>query len=207
MYLPSIGYALMIEVLVFACLYHWKRRWNAVILYTFSLLFIVYPLFTVKRNMEFADPVTFWQREANYSPQKLRPLLALMYTYIQNDEMKNAAALLIEKKIDIQSVISVLENPGKVDFLLRVMISNSMRLENVVPIAERQVKTHPRDVKYLNTLQLVYLSLGEHTKAKQIIERTLRIDPNHQYTLFNQAKSIHSGWEVSTSVGMLSKSG
>ncbi|MFB3785829.1 MAG: tetratricopeptide repeat protein [bacterium] len=185
-YLPLIGLGLIVESAALPLL---LSRNSLVIRRTAALLAVFVLLFaylTVRRNMDYRDPVQFWYREVNYSPDSLSPFHSLIYKLAE--EGRNEEAVEAFKRIDWEKIQQHKVISGeRLDFLIRFMLIHNIDLNRATRMAESHVSIHPESTTYLATLQYAYMKQSRWEEAMAVVQKTLRISPWHLESLVNQA--------------------
>ncbi len=186
-YLSSVGFALIFELLVIYGLSHRPRFVNKFCHFLIVYIFICFPLLTLNRNYEFSNPILFWKKEAEASPQKVRPLLHWIQALIMDDRMKEAITIFKNREeISPRMMLSHLRRPDNIDFVVRFMLTNGIDIPLAVATAERQAQENPEDLQILNTLQIAYLFTERYTEAEQVIDQALALDDTHLLSMLNK---------------------
>lgn len=185
-YLPLIGVGLLVESVALPLLLSRNSlviRRTAALLAAFTLLFAY---LTVRRNMDYRDPVQFWYREVKYSPDSLSPFHSLIYKLAE--EGRNAEAVEAFQRIDWEKIQQHKVISGeRLDFLIRFMLIHNIDLNRATRMAESHVSIHPESTTYLATLQYAYMKQNRWEEAMAVVQKTLRISPWHLESLVNQA--------------------
>jgi len=186
LYLPLIGVGLVVESVAYLFLQNRNsliQKRAVALLAAFTILFTY---LTVRRNMDYRDPVQFWYREVKYSPDSLSPFHSLIYKLA--DEGRNEEAVAAFKTIDWKKIKQHKFISGdRLDFLIRFMLIHDIDLNRAAQLAESHVSMHPESTTYLATLQYAYMKQNRLEEAMATVQKALRITPWHLESLVNQA--------------------
>ncbi len=104
----------------------------------------------------------------------------LAYIYLANNNYQDALPVL-KKSLAIKKTNFALRMTGSI-FLQKKQVDNS------IPLLEEALEMDPKDTQAMYNLAGAYMLKKDYSKTREILERLLKINPNHQQarTLWNR---------------------
>lgn len=180
MYLPLFGAIIVVYELF---LYRFPVRAATVI--AVSLL-LVFSILTVNRNALWADPIAFWQDNAQRGPKSTRVMLILAKAYRDQGDYVHAEEWYA-KALDIES-----RNPNNHLSKIRSAIPNGAlgsirlqqgRLDEAQVFFERALQNDPGNSYANSNLGRLYYESGQVKEGVALLEQANKLDPLNQVTL------------------------
>jgi len=212
-YLGSIGIILLIGV-VFNYFENRFKYAKQYVLLVFSLVVFVLSIRTIVRNKDWQNEDTLWIATSYTSPSSSQNHNNLGDVYSRKGDL-NRAVKEFKKAIKLKpnyadayhNLANTYEHLGKLDkaitnYNLAIKYNPNLwqSYQNLASIYFNQknyklalenlqsaYKINP-DINVLNNIGLVYINLGNKTKAKEIFSQVLKVDPNNK-----NAKQIMDG--------------
>ncbi len=113
----------------------------------------------------------------------LQYYLGLYYMFCKKEEK---AEIHLLNSIEIDPFF--LEAKG----LYATVLLHKQQLEKAKLLYLEVIQSNPKDIKSLNNLASIYIEEGDKNKARYLLERCLKIDPNFEYARKNMEKIIES---------------
>jgi tetratricopeptide (TPR) repeat protein len=171
LYLPSIGFIVMITTSVFLIIRHIKRQWieRAVILLCILIVFVLCGA-TYTRNMVWADEVTLWSDVISKSPKKARGYINLGHAYKNKGEFHRA--------IEYYKIALELnpDDPVAHNNLADVYISIGL-YDSAIEHGQIAISSRPEYVEAYNTTGLAYFYKGLNDRAILYFSNAISLNP------------------------------
>jgi tetratricopeptide (TPR) repeat protein len=119
-----------------------------------------------------SEAVPYFRKYAELEPNEPRGALALGVAAFQVKDYATARALLAP-------AAARPETAAAANYYLARMARSETELEEALRFALRSVEANPSYADPWSELGLVYLRLGQPTKAAEALERCLKLDPDH----------------------------
>jgi tetratricopeptide (TPR) repeat protein len=139
-------------------------------------------------QQDFKRAIDSFQKAISYSPKNHALHYKLSITYARNNELSQA--------IDsIKEAIRLTDHKPSYDYHLQSLLIRQLALdarraldaqEDVTPYIEplqQFIEIDPIQLELKWILGLIYVSIGEHTKADEQMKELLKIDPEHPKAL------------------------
>ncbi|MFH0839252.1 MAG: tetratricopeptide repeat protein [Candidatus Omnitrophota bacterium] len=209
LYLPGFGFLLTVVGGVHYFIQILPPRIRRSVLITVLLLYIgvigVFSLLTVKQNIVWADPLTFFKKAIEYSPGSYRPHNEIGILYLEKQwydeaisEFQKAIALnpkfdqpydnmgvAYDMKEDFENAVAAHKkaielNPNSVKAYnnLGNAYNNAGRLDEAIEAYQAALKLNPQYKALYNNLGVVYYKKGMFKEARLYWQKALAIDPN-----------------------------
>ncbi len=186
-YLPLVGLVLMAESLFFTA---WKssrfRGKQLLPAFLFSGL-VLFSVLSFLRNAEYRHPIRFWQKEHAYSPYNLENLHNYLYALSQEGHDGQVKDILTHLDWNIVKEKNDTVDTGSLDALIRLMLNYRVEVDYATLLAQKNAEKFPNQPLMLHTYQLALMVQQRFKDAMDVIDQTLKTDPNHVDTLLNQA--------------------
>lgn len=217
LYLPSIGFFLIVGSGI-SYLYK-KRSFNIIALAILAGLVASYSYLTIKQNLYWTDPITFYERTLRYvndSPRIYSNLANIYY----GRRMYKEAAPLYEKAITLDSSFAeaynnlgaalyylgrgeeavnminkaILYAPDFADAYKNLgdIYINSKRYEEAVGMYKNAIALNPNFIDAEYNLGYAYLRLGRYDEAIEFFNRVLAVSPDNAIARINIAVAYYS---------------
>ncbi len=72
------------------------------------------------------------------------------------------------------------------------MLRDASGIDESVTVLEEAIRSHPNDAETLARLANIYIAEEDGPKARELLKRALRVDPNHVFALGNLADSLRN---------------
>lgn len=131
---------------------------------------IWYGRLAITRNLEYRDPVVFYEKAIALEPDQIKLYNGLAISYLDKDPVKAVAILKKARELDPND-ISTMINLGHAYGLCG-------NLEEAIPLYEEILKLVPQNTLCLNNLGVYYARTGKIEKARELWETSLRINPH-----------------------------
>ncbi|MCX5667437.1 MAG: tetratricopeptide repeat protein, partial [Candidatus Omnitrophica bacterium] len=217
LYLPSIGFCLALALIINR-LFRPSSRSNtrkkaALCALSVICLTAFYSALTMKRNLDWRDPVTFWTKTSKSAPYKDRAYYNLGCAYVT--EGKTAEAIeSFKKTVSINpnhaeacynlgnayykeklfdQAIACFERAIEIDPKyvyarrdLNVLYQVTGRTDEAIAFYKRMLKVYPRDGSICNNLAIIYEeNLGKHAEAIELYKKAISFGLNTEIVYYN----------------------
>jgi len=212
LYLPSIGFFLLMAH-VFCYLYR-QRRFHISAMAVFSVWLLFYSALTIRQNAYWRDPLTFYERALQYSPES--PVLYNNLGILYGDMNRLDDAIhMFEKAIEVEpKYIYAYHNLGKAyhltgedkkavalyEQLLEVfpdlpdahynlgnIYNESGRTQEAIAAYKEALRLSPHFAKAHYNLGNIYRDLGRYRDAVESYRQAVKFKPDFAYAHFNLA--------------------
>ncbi|OGX29772.1 MAG: hypothetical protein A2879_00040 [Omnitrophica WOR_2 bacterium RIFCSPHIGHO2_01_FULL_49_10] len=170
LYFPSIGFFMAISIALSKAVdSNLKKLISGFII----LIIAFYSALTIKRNLDWKDPLTFYQNTLRYSPNSFKAHNNLASIY--------ARQKLFDKAIEeYKKALQV--NPYAQDtyFNLGNVYINKGMYNEAIDAYKKAIELNPKDAGAHNNLGIAYYLIKDYQNAKAHWKNTLKFDPNHE---------------------------
>ena len=178
LYLPSIGFALLISE---GILYIYKYKlWRAAALGIAAALLIFYAFLTIRQNDYWKEPINFYERTVKYAPWSKGAYTNLAALY--NDAGRQADAIRIyERVLEIDSNYPIAcSNLAKI-------YGEMGRRDEATALFERAIARDRNCVLAYNNLANIYSDMGKRDEAVALYKKAIEINPGFALAYNNLA--------------------
>lgn len=185
LYLPLLGFALLMEYFIVQGLgnHTWHRMNAGIIL----LLFILFMVITITKNMEYTSPVLFWRNSAILSPAKFRPMRNFGGALIEYKQSDEALKLYTGEYKGVRADGRNYGSLDDIEFTLSVLYSKGKAYPKLIQMIEQLSLANPASIPHLELLQKAYLLSGQYDQLQTVVDKTSGLQPNNKITLKNKA--------------------
>ncbi|MDD5449446.1 MAG: tetratricopeptide repeat protein [Candidatus Omnitrophica bacterium] len=169
LYLPSIGFFLVIAGLLSPFLKKEKTR-ISLLIFT-SCLLAFYSYLTVRQNETWKDPILFYERTLKYAPRSTNVLINLGTAY-DNMGRKEEAIAMFKKAIEINPDQAAAYNN------LGIVYNKMERMEKSVAMFNKALELNPNDAKIYSNLGSAYDKMGKKEEAVAMFKKAMEINPD-----------------------------
>ena len=184
LYLPCMGFALAVASVLYGILNTTKKY--RIFTYIFiGIYFSFYFYLTVRQNEYWQVPIRFYEKTAEYSPNKATAYTLLCSGYIDignNEKAVQACA----KAIQINPHIS------RVYYNLGNAYSNIGKNEEAIKAYQKEIINDPGFLEAYNNLAAMYTTIGKIDEALALWNKIVRLNPDFVIAYFNLSKFYFS---------------
>lgn len=165
LYLPMIGVFLVVVWL--GELLAKKHNLQKVLLVIFILFFVFLSVLTIRRNIDWHNPIVFYNQTLKYSPNDYRVLNNLGMAYADNKDIEKAEEIY-NRAISVSSSTPVAyHNLGN---LYKEINKNYLAIENF----NKAISIDPNFTFSYNALVNLYLKEKDYKNARLVLEKYLK---------------------------------
>jgi Tfp pilus assembly protein PilF len=214
LYLPSVGFALLIGALGERL----QQRWPRTCLPTFVALLVVFSFLTIQRNAEWRDPERFWRGTLEHSPHAPHALQNLAALLFAEGELQESQ-VLIERALErspgepmlhfLAGQIALSRGEGELarqefevalrlarpreleftDFQRGSALLYLQRYEEALEHFERALPGNPSDPSLWNNLGITQAHLGKLREAEASFQRALMLHEEQRWQSAEDARN------------------
>ncbi|NQU95401.1 MAG: tetratricopeptide repeat protein [Candidatus Omnitrophica bacterium] len=183
LYLPSIGYCLLIAVLIAGAADKMKKIKGLIYLPLAFAVFLVgaYSYLTMMRNEDWADDVTLWEQTVQVCPNNERAHHNLAASYIIKGTDIEEAHKQALKALEIEPGYS------RSRLVVATYLINKNKPPDAIAEIKRAIKDDPYFVEAYAFLGNIYTFLGEYEKAYNEYKKALILKPDFLEASINVA--------------------
>lgn len=176
LYLPSVGYFLIISECVAYVRNSEKLKFLAIVFVSTTIIF--YSFLTIKQNIYWKNPVAFYERNLKFNPNSPRLLNNLALKY-KNEGNYNKAIALYKRAIEFNpSYVEAFNNLG-------VLYTTMRRFDEAIILYKRAIEIKPDYTKAYNNLGTVYRETGQCQQAIDCYKKAIEINPDYFMAYYN----------------------
>jgi tetratricopeptide (TPR) repeat protein len=183
LYIPSIGFCIILAMGIDWLRLRMRSRVPFLLLLMPILLF--YSVTTIRRNLDWKDPITFWSKTVESSPDSFRAHNNLGRAY-------GAYAIFDKSLASFKKAIEI--NPGYADpyYNLGVAYNNIGRLNEAMVLLMRAVELDPDIAAAHTSLGIVSERLGRPEEAITYYKQAIEVDA-HYAESYVRLGTLYSG--------------
>jgi tetratricopeptide (TPR) repeat protein len=172
LYLPSIGFAWVVAVLL-AWIAEREARWQAITALVLSAVVSLYSIGTVRRAAVWKDSYTLWSDAVEKSPQSGTPHVGLGDAYRDRN--------LIDQAIEEYRIgLALMPNAATVHADLGMLYVRKGWIDAGLRQLQTAVALEPEHAVARNYLGVAYGTLGRHDEAIEQLLLAIRVHPRFQ---------------------------
>jgi len=170
LYLPSLGFFLIVAVYFVKIMQNKMARSLAVILLSVWVLFLGGQ--TVHQNIVWRDPKNFYEYTLKYAPESARIRNNLAMIYSSEGRLEESVA---------QCLRAIKLNPHQLssyNTLASVLLKQGKN-QDAVEVSQSAIKIDPKYVKIYNQLAIAFIKMGRTAQAIQACETAIALKPRY----------------------------
>jgi tetratricopeptide (TPR) repeat protein len=170
LYLPSVGFFMLLALFLKYLLEDRNRRGLAVLLAGGQIIF--YSFLTVRQNATWKDPEFFYARTLKYAPQSSRCLNNLGIIFKARKDFDKATDFF-------QRAAAAKPDNVEAPYNLGNVYAATSRMPEAIAAYERALTINPGRADILNNLGLVYLGLERNEEAIACFRKAMVLNPHY----------------------------
>ncbi|MCX5667727.1 MAG: tetratricopeptide repeat protein [Candidatus Omnitrophica bacterium] len=170
MYMPSIGFFLPVSYGLLS-LYR-NNRYRPLAISLISALLVFYTALTIKQNVYWRDPVSFYERSLKYTPDSAVLCNDLANVYMESGD-KEKAINLYKRALDIDPYQTWTYNN------LAILYTDTNRYDESVKLLKKLIEIKPDYPKAYNSLGNIYKEKGKSEEAVEMYKKALSLEPDY----------------------------
>jgi len=187
LYFPSIGFFMTIGYCAFMLFENnvlkiSKGVYIGILTTLFVMILGIYSVLTVMRNIDWSNPIYFYQSTLKYTPQSPRLYYNLALVYVDNkqfDEALENFKKAVELKLNHEEAYNYLGN----------IYSMKGSYDKAKEAFEKSLQINPDSSKAHNGLGIIYDETGQYDQAIDEYQKALKTEPENAKTHCNLANA------------------
>ena len=183
LYLPSVGFFILVAY-VLSWLYRRKKLYFSFYSISISLV-LFYGILTIRQNIYWQEPITFYRRALKYAPHSPLVYTNLGKSYYEKENLREAI-VWFNKSLEL--------SPNETDTLYNLAVAYSKigNKEKALTIFNKLLLLNPYYPNVYNGLGIIYFQKGEKDKALSLFEKAIQIYPFYVDAWYNLGKVLHN---------------
>jgi len=194
LYLPSIGYSLLIAIGL-SNLHRLSARWRTASVSLFIVVVTLYSIASASRASVWKDSYTLWSDAAAKSPQSGRPHVALGDAYRDRGLINDAI-----EEYRIALTLMPNEMAAGVYADLGMLYARQGFEDNGIAYLKTALTLDPKNAIAHNYLGVIYGELGRHQEAIEHLQAALRLNPNFEDAYRHLGIAYYNAGQVERSI-------